>query len=262
MTTNITSTLRPGLLVGLSTSIAGNVEYKTTDLEKEHTVGDGASRARWETERHVKNRAELNRATKARAAARWSIAQVCSRTRFGLLCPEAWEKALYEGIAKARQIAADFNRTSRVTELSVNVIVGRVAQDDVEAIRAINSEVRSLMLDMASGIKELDTKKVREAALRAKSVSAMVTPEAAERIKGAVDAARAAARKLIKAGESASKAVDKEAIKKINQSRTAFLDLGEAKLLPTEAPKPKGRAISLDPATPRAVSKRAKKEEA
>ena len=244
------STLRPGLLVSLKTSIRGNVSYKTRDLEKEHQVEDGSARAVWETERTVTNKAELNRAIKARGEARHAIASVCSRTSFGLLCPETWEKSLREGIARAREITADFNKRARTTEVEVNVIVGRVAQDDVEAVRAINSEVRDLMREMAAGIKELDVKQVRDAANRARSVGAMLTPEAGERIKEAIATARASARQIVKAGEAAAKEVDKEAIKKINQARTAFLDLDEAAVLPTRAPAAVGRAVDLAPEEP------------
>ena len=239
------STLRPGLLVSLKTSIRGNVSYKTRDIEKEHQVGEGETRARWETERTVENKAELTRATKARGKARHAISSVCSRTSFGLLCPESWEKSLQEGIARARQIATDFNARARVTELAVYVIVGRVAQDDVEAVRAINSEVRDLMREMTVGIKELDPRRVRDAANRARSVGAMLTPEAAERIKSAIEVARASARQIIKAGEEAAKEVDRESIKKINQVRTAFLDLDEAAILPVRTPEARGRAVDL-----------------
>ena len=62
MTTNMISTLRPGLLVSLKTSIRGNVSYQTRDLEHEHAVAGGQTRARWETERTVANKAEIARA--------------------------------------------------------------------------------------------------------------------------------------------------------------------------------------------------------
>lgn len=268
MSNGTISTLRPGFLVSLKTSIRGNVTYKTRDLEAEHKIEEDGqtTRAKWETERTVKNRAELNRAVKARGEARHAIASVCSRTSFGLLCPESWEKSLREGIAKARAVTDEFNAKSRVTELQVYVIVGRVAQDDVEAVRAINSEVRDLMKEMAVGIKELDPKRVRDAANRARSVGAMLTPEAAERIKTAMDVARAAARKIVKAGEEGTKEIDREAMKAINQARTAFLDLDTAAVLPAKPAKQEGRAIDLVPAEAappaRARSRRAGKDAA
>src|SRR5580765_135900 len=83
-----TSTLRPGLLVGLSTSISGNVRYRTQTLEEEHLTEDGAEAARWETERTITDPAEYEAAKKARSKARNSIVRVCAASAFGLLCPE------------------------------------------------------------------------------------------------------------------------------------------------------------------------------
>lgn len=263
MTDKTTSTLRPGLLVSLSIRITGNVTYKIKDLERKHRADDGTERKRWETERVVENPTELHRAEKVRAEARHLISKVCARSSFGLLCPNAWSKSLYENITEARRIAAEFNARAKCTEVGVYVIVGRVAQDDVEAVRAINSEVRDLMRDMADGIKNLDVKRVREAAARARSVGMMLTPEAGEKIKAAIDAARASARKLVKAGEQAASAVDKEAIKKIGAARTAFLDLDAGDVLPAR-PAASARTVDLAPEEPvrkKVAKKTAKKKE-
>lgn len=245
MTDKIT-TLRPGLLVSLSIRISGNVTYNTRDLERRHREGDGTERARWETERVVANPGELKRAEKVRSVARQLINRTCARSAFGLLCPNSWEKELYENITEARRLAAEFNARARHTEVGVYAIVGRVAQDDVEAVRAINSEVRDLMREMTEGLKNLDVKRVREAAGRARSVSMMLSEEASARVKVAIEAARASARNIVKAGEVVSGAIDKEAIKQINQARTTFLDLDEDKVL-LERPRAAGRAIDLAP---------------
>lgn len=255
----IVSTLRPGLLVSLSIRVSGNVTYNTRDLERRHRSEDGAERARWETERVVANPGELKRAEKVRATARQLINKTCARSMFGLLCPNSWEAELYSNIAAARQLAAEFNARARCTEVSIYVIVGRVAQDDVEAVRAINSEIRGLMREMTEGVKNLDAKRVREAAGRARSIGMMLSDEASEKIKAAIEAARASARKIVKAGDAVSGVIDKEAIKKINQARTAFLDLGEEEVL-LERPRTAGRAVDLQPeeaATPRKLSRAA-----
>ncbi len=47
------STLRPGLLVSVKTSIRGNVTYSTRDLDPDHIESDGSRQARWETERRI-----------------------------------------------------------------------------------------------------------------------------------------------------------------------------------------------------------------
>lgn len=247
MTTDkIISTLRPGLLVSLSIKVTGNVQYKKRDLEQAHQEEDGTERARWETERIIQAPKELRKAEKCRSAARQLVTKTCARSAFGLLCPDAWEKDLYANIGQARQLAAEFNARARHTEIGVYVIVGRVAQDDVEAVRSINMEVRGLLREMTEGLKDLDVKRVREAAGRARSVGMMLAPDAAEKIKGAIDAARAAGRKMVKAGEDAAAAIDKEALKTIAQARTAFLDLSEGEVLPAR-PVTRGRAVDLAP---------------
>ena len=238
------STLRPGLLVSLSIRITGNVSYKTRDIERRHRTPDGAERARWETERIIDDAKELQRAEKVRAAARQLVSKTCARSAFGLLCPDSWERELFTNIAEARRLAASFNAGAKCTEVGVYAIVGRVAQDDVEAVRAINSEVRDLMREMTEGLKNLDVRRVREAAGRARSVGAMLSEEAAERVKTAIEAARTSARKIVKAGDVLSAEIDKEAIKKINQARTAFLDLDAGEVLPAR-PVARARAVDL-----------------
>lgn len=260
MTNPNISTLRPGLLVSLSIRITGNVSYSVRDLEKRHKEEDGTERARWETERIVENAAELRRAEKVRSEARKLISKVCARSSFGLLCPSSWEKELHANIAEARRLAAEFNGKARCTEMQVYAIVGRVAQDDVEAARAINAEVRTLMREMTEGIKGLNVKRVRDAASRARAVGSMLSEDASAKLKVAIEAARAGARKLVAAGEESARAIDKEAIKAITQARTAFLDLDAGDVLSEAKPAPKPRSREVEvPEEPAAAKKPARK---
>src|SRR6516165_9924474 len=103
-----TSTLRPGLLVSLKTSIRGNVKYDATVLEGEHFTADGAMEKRWETTKHIADPAEHERAVKARSKAAATVRGVCSHSAFGLLCPENRTAKLDEAIAEARRIADEF----------------------------------------------------------------------------------------------------------------------------------------------------------
>ena len=128
------------------------------------------------------------------------------------------------------------------------MLTGRIAPDDVEAVKAINSEVRDLLADMEQGVRNIDVKTIRDAATRAKSLGSMLTPDASARITLAVEAARAAAKKIVQAGEAAAQEIDTRAINAITESRTAFLDMDEAK--PVAAAKASGRAVDLAPAAP------------
>lgn len=242
------STLRPGLLVSLKTTISGNVRYAKTTLESEHLLENGITQqAKWETIRTVDDAAEYERAKVARGKCRSLISAVCANSAFGLLCPEQKAAELESAITAARMVANEFNATAGLSRVSVYVITGRIAPDDVEALRAINSEVRELLSAMQAGVQNLDATAVREAANKARSLATMLQPGSAARVQDAIDAARAAARKIVKAGETASVEIDKTVLTTIAAARTAFLDLdGDAS--PIAAPAGESRAVDLEPA--------------
>lgn len=237
------STIRPGLLVALNTRVTGNVSYQRQDIDAAKTE-DGAVVTKWETERTVRDAAELQKASDVRSKARQIIAQHCIASSFGLLCPDDRAEKLTAAIEDARQMADNFNRSATLTRVQVYVIAGRIAADDVEATRAINSELSGLLATMESGVRNLDVEAIRDAAKRAKALAGMVKPGASERLEKAIDTARAAARTLVKAGEQAAVQIDYAAIKAITESRTAFLDLDEAREM--QAPAVTGRALDLE----------------
>lgn len=240
------STLRPGLLVGLNTRVQGNVSYTTREIEADHIEDDGTRQATWETNRVIEHPREHEESVKVRSKARSLVTGVCTPSVFGLLCPEADREKLSAAIAEARQGVDEFNARAVVTQVSIYTVVGRIAADDAEAVRAINSELRYLMETMESGLKRLDVKVVREAADKAKAMAAMLSPEAAERAEMAIKTARSAARRIVKAGEVAATEIDETVLRTIRYARAAFLDFsdeqGEA-----QTPNITGRAIDLEP---------------
>lgn len=238
-------TLRPGILVGLKTSITGNVEYHKTELSAEFTDTDGTMRARWETEKVVKDAAEHEAAVKVRSRARSLVTSVCSTTAFGLLCPEVAEDKLLVALDAAAKICEDFNATATVTRVWFAAIKGRVASDDVAAVKAINNEVRELLAEMESGVTKLDVKAIRDAAARTKELGSMLTPDAQARITIAIEAARGVATKIKAAGETAALAVDKQVLQTLAECRTAFLDLDDAKAI--AAPVATAAALDFEP---------------
>lgn len=251
MNTNI-STLRPGLLVSLKTGLQGNVSYATREIDADHIADDGSRRAKWETNRVIESPAEHEAAVKVRSRARSLITAVCAPSSFGLLCPETSRDKLMEAITEAREAIEDFNRSSQVTQISLFAIIGRVAADDLEAVRAINGEVRDLLSEMERGLRRLDVQAVRDAANKARSLAMMLSPEAARRAEEAIAVARSAARQIVKAGETAALEIDEATLNRIRQSQAAFLDLEDT----TEVLEPTvtGRAIDLDMAeTPAAA---------
>ena len=128
----------------------------------------------------------------------------------------------------------------------MNVMIGKVEANDEEAIRAINSEMSELLQTMQQGIVDLQPDAIREAASKAREVSAMLVPGAQERVKTAVSVGRAAAAtQIVKLGQGAAQQIDLAAVRKIAAMRTAFLDLEDAG--DVAAPVVNGRVVDLEP---------------
>jgi hypothetical protein len=171
---------------------------------------------------------------------------VCAETAFGLLCPDNKAEELAAAVLEAHRLADEFNAGANYTMIRFDLIAGRIANDDADAFRAIAGEVRDLMSAMEEGVKQLDAKAVRDAALKARLIGQMLTPQAQERVREFIDVARAEARKIVKAGEKAAEQVDKAALAAMAKRRTTFLDLDTK----TEVQAPvvrAARAVELDP---------------
>jgi hypothetical protein len=238
-------TLRPGLLVSMTTSVQGNVTYHGIDRDVRRD--DKAEVTDIHTRKRVADVEEQERAIKQRTKIRGLILSVCVSTAFSntLLCPNSKEGELRDAIAMARKLTDEFNATATTTNISFYVFTGRIAQDDVETVRAIRAEVRQLVDNMQAGVKALDPKLIRDNANKATEIGKMISPEVGSRLDTAVKAARAAATKLVKAGEQAAKEIDKQALAKLSMARTSFLDLGTDSSSSFQEPKQSGRAIDM-----------------
>jgi hypothetical protein len=244
MTDKLTkSTLRPGLLVGMKTSITGNMKY-TSAVTKQEDRDDGSEHREWEGTSTVFDKAEHERAVKVRSEASGLITSVCAYTPFGLLCPEDREDRLAEAIDKARTLVNNFNAKAKFSHVKLYIMAGYVAADNEMAMRAINGEVSDLVSAMEKGIAKLDVKGIRDAAYKARMLGQMLQPKEQEAIKDAIEVARAAASKYAKAGEQAAVEVDKQAMRKLADSRKLFLDMDAP--AEVQAPKASGRAVLLD----------------
>jgi hypothetical protein len=239
---NIT-TLRPGLLVSLKTSIHGNVSYAVDTIDPDYLDEQGARRARWQTERVVADPQEHEQAVRVRSACRVLVTRHCAASSFGLLCPERNEGGLRAAIETAQEAVREFNQRAALTQIGFYVLIGRVAADDAEAVRAISAEVRELISDMESGIEGLNAEAVRSAAKKARALGNMLSDDAASRVADAIGAARSIAREIVKAGKGVAFEIDRAALRQITEARTAFLDLDAGGEF--VAPATVGRGVDL-----------------
>lgn len=243
----VASPLRPGWLVGLATNVRGNVQLEKEVIEAEHIARNGAAVSVTQTKRIVHDPEEHKRANQARMKARAIICSVCAKCSFGLICPESEMDKLRVALKEAKRVVAAFNRTARMTRVEVHTVYGKVAQDDVTAVKAIKSELRSLIGEMMQGVKNCDVQKIRKAANDTRSVALTLSPQAAEAAKSALNAARSAARKVVAAGENAAVEIDREALRLLSTARTAFLDTDEEGEDGITAPEVTTRAVDLTP---------------
>lgn len=246
------SILKPGLLIALSVRVNGGVQYRRNEIEPERADGEGGRVAKWETEKYIANAEEYERATQARSKARSLVSSVCAHSAFGMLCPQDREAQLREAVDEARRVAAAFNATAAGSRVEVFVLVGRIAQTDEEAARALGAEVRDLLTAMAEGVKAADPEQIREAATKAKQLGAMLSEGVAGKVTAAVDEARKAAREIVRRietkGEESAKVVAELKLRALEEARFAFLDLDEA---PQAAPAAiEGRSLDMEAAAP------------
>lgn len=239
MTTERTRTLKPGILVALSTRISGGVSYSRVDLERGSELDNGAQRERWETTKTVEDPEELARATKVRSTISSMIRRLCIETAFGLICTKANEPALDEVIKRARTLAAEHNAGSPASRVALYVLKGEIASTDEEAARAIGEEVKDLIDAMSAGIEKLDPKAIRDAADRARKLGSVLDAAQEIVVSEAIKQARKAARTIVARVEK--EAEDSALVLKdiqrgaIEKARLAFLDLDPVQATPNEA---------------------------
>jgi hypothetical protein len=237
--------IRPGILVGLKSTVSGGVAYQRIELEHKEG-GEGAPGVdKWETTKIVDDPEEHERAVKVRSKALSRIRKVAAQTSFGLLVPEADEAALWAAYEQSQADCRAFNASSNYTKVYLYMLAGRVASTDEEAARAIGSEVAALVREMEQGIDNLDPERIRDAANRARELGAMLDADAQIKVTEAIEQARKAARAIVarieKKGEDAAivaRDIQRGAIEK---ARIAFLDFDT----PAPAPAPAGAEMPV-----------------
>lgn len=246
------SMIRPGLMVACKSTVNGGVSYKRIDLDANavDVVDASAAVSRWETIRVTRDPEEHARAIKARGRALSEIRSQCAATAFGLLCPQDRETILDEAIGRARAIVAEHNASATYTHVSIYTMIGRVASTDEQAARAIGAEVADLLADMSSGIDRLDPKAIRDAADKARQITAMLDESRMGTVTAAIAAARKAARTIVarveKKAEDAAVVLADIQRGDLEKARLAFLDVTGPADVDVSVTVDAGRFVQLD----------------
>jgi hypothetical protein len=223
-----TEVMVPGILVALKTSVRGGVEYQRSGLDSD----DEGRVTSWETTRYMDDPAEHKAAVELAGEASRLVSKLCVRTNFGLLCKADREAELDAAVIEMRRKVAEWNQKSLHSYVYVTAIKGRIADNDEEAIRAIVSEATELLDRMDAGIADGNVAEIRDAALRAKRLTEMMTPDAGSQVNAALSQARQVARTIVKRGEDLSDRVANVTIEvereQFAKARFAFLETAAA----------------------------------
>lgn len=219
--------IKPGILVSMKTSVGGGIVYERTDLSDEK-VGTSET-TRWETVKIVNDVEDFNRAGVVRGEASAMIRKVCIKSAFGLICLSTNEAELQKAIAEAMQMCNNYNRSGvNKSFVRINVLQGRIADNDAEASRGIAQEMMDIIDQMKQGIVNFDVRSIRDAAGKAREVSKILEGQEAEVVANAVAAARKAARMIAKrvekGGEEALVVFRDLQLGPIDIARFAFMD--------------------------------------
>lgn len=241
------TTMKPGYMVSLKTSITGNVSYKRVDLDKSR---DGSQEVeKWETTRFCMDGPEYDRAKEIRGKARNMVIGVCVSTSYATLCPIDREADLESAIQQAEALVSQFNREAVHTRIGFYPLAVLVESDNERATRAITAEVRELLDKMTAGIQSFDKDSIRDAADRAKAIGQMLDSSKQEQVNAAVDAARKAARQITKAikeaGENARLVIGEINAAPIAVARFSFLDVDADNCQPAPEPEAAMPAVSV-----------------
>lgn len=233
------SKIKPGLLVSVKTRQHGGVSYTKRDIEAPRVTESGAQVSRWETDKFVYDPDETERAQQVANRARYLVTRHCVKTEMQqLLCPNDRRAELRAAVAEARELVADFNAGASFTEIQIDVWVGEIVDNGVDAAQQIFASQQAFLNEMIEGLKELDPKKVRAAINKSRDLGQMMSGQANEMLIEATRVAESARQRIISAGENAIVAIDLEAITKIGSVRNSFLDFDYAANAAVEAQVP------------------------
>lgn len=225
-----TQLIKPSYLVSLKSTLSGGIAYKRIDLDAKK-ANDKSEIVMWETTRIIEDKEEHERAVKARGKAVSLVRAVCVPSSFGLVCPLNRSEDFDNAIVEAKKIINEFNSSSNCTKINIYVLKGEIASSDEEAVRSISSEIVSMVDDMKKGIQELDVKSIREAANKARQLSAALGEQQSKKLSEAVSEARKAARKIVKhikdGSEKAEEILSEISYSELDKTRAAFIDYSE-----------------------------------
>jgi len=192
-----TLSIKPCILVTDKLTVHRAVSYGRTELSA--TVNaDGSEDAKWETERHYKNKEESQEADRIYSRARSKLRSICLQTDIGFVCPASKEPELSDAIEEARFIVDEANKGFTHCSVNFRVVCTRIESDNDDGAATLKDALNSSVVDIRNALFAFDPKKARASL---KSTSNLVDVLSNVNLRTELQSARDEASKL--AGEMA-----------------------------------------------------------
>jgi hypothetical protein len=120
---------------------------------------DGSEDAKWETERHYKNRDETKLADATYTAARAKLREVCHRTDIGFICREADADKLEQAIADAKQLVDEANEGFKHCVVKFRVVCTDLRPDNASGAATIQEVLEENITKLQGALVDFDTRK-------------------------------------------------------------------------------------------------------
>lgn len=221
--------IRPGILVTLSTSIEGGIQYERIDLKAER-ADDGALIEEWETQKTTEDPEEYEEAVKVRQKVRSLVKSCCVWTPFGMICPHDEVANLDRAFREAAERVEAFNADAQTCRVVYRSLRGEIAEDQVESIQSIREHVGALVSEMQSALRDGDVASIRDCASQATQMGRLLEQDSDARgllgraVKAARSAAREIVRKVEKQGDSLVSVLNEANLSAVSQARFVFLE--------------------------------------
>jgi hypothetical protein len=153
--------IEPCILVNDRVSVDRGVRYVRHDLFKKANP-DGSEDAKWETERHYKDRSETKVANSTYTKARSLLRKVCLPTEIGFVCPVAKENELQAAIFAAGKLVDDANKSFKHCKITLRIVCTTIEPTNNAGVAMLEDTLTNTVASVKAALENFDMQRVRE----------------------------------------------------------------------------------------------------
>lgn len=196
MITTDNFTIEPCILVRDRVTVDRAVKYHRTELGKQ-VNDDGSEDAKWETERHYKNRGEAMKADRVYHSVRSKLQEVCLKTGIGFVCPLSRKQELEEAVARGKQLVDEFNAEATHCHIRFLVVCTEITPANVEGVQLLRDTLNHSASSIREALQNFNPAKARDAVRASKKMVDVLSDNATKKeLQEACDEAKVLCREI------------------------------------------------------------------